>query len=125
MAVPNGGVLPPCHQGSRISSSHDLGIRQSDVGNCRRLDHTEQANQKLLWPVDEQAVDGETAAVVRKNENFADRLMFWQPGTVIPSADSQTPIDPEDERRRIEQVTGGGEVIIVQPRRSGRKLPGL
>lgn len=70
-------------------------------------------------------IDGETAAVVRKNENFADRLMFWRADAVTPSADRDAPIDPEDERRRIREVTGDGQVIIVQPRRSGRKLPGL
>ncbi|MGP1274117.1 MAG: DUF3035 domain-containing protein [Caulobacterales bacterium] len=70
-------------------------------------------------------IDGETASVVRKNESFADRLMFWQSDTVVPAAASDDPIDPEAERRRISEVTGGGEVTIVQPRRSGRKLPGL
>ncbi|KPP80778.1 MAG: beta barrel protein insertion system lipoprotein component BamF [Oceanicaulis sp. HLUCCA04] len=70
-------------------------------------------------------IDGETAAVVRKNESFADRLMFWEPDSVRPAADSDAPIDVEEERRRITEVTGGGDVIIVQPRRSGRKLPGL
>lgn len=70
-------------------------------------------------------IDGETAAVVRKNETFADRLMFWRPDSVLPPAADPASLDPEDERRRIAEVTGGGEVIIVRPRRSGRKLPGL
>ena len=70
-------------------------------------------------------IDGETAAVVRKNEGFADRLMFWRPDSVASAADGAAPIDIEEERRRITEVTGGGEVTIVQPRRSGRKLPGL
>lgn len=70
-------------------------------------------------------IDGETAAVVRKNEGFADRLMFWRPDAVAPAADGAAPIDTEEERRRIAEVTGGGEVTILRPRRSGRKLPGL
>lgn len=70
-------------------------------------------------------IDGETAAVVRKNESFADRLLFWRPDTVIPAAAGAAAIDPEEERRRITDVTGGGQVTIVRPRRSGRKLPGL
>ena len=70
-------------------------------------------------------IDGETAAVVRKNESFADRLIFWRSQTVTPAADSAAPIDVDDERRRIEEITGGGDVTIVRPRRAGRKLPGL
>jgi hypothetical protein len=70
-------------------------------------------------------IDGETAAVVRKNENFADRLMFWRPDSQLPAAADADAIDPDEERRRVVDVTGGGEVTIVQPRRTGRKLPGL
>jgi hypothetical protein len=70
-------------------------------------------------------IDGETAAVVRKNEGFADRLIFWRSETMVPAADRAAPIDVEEERSRIAEVTGGGDVTIVRPRRSGRKLPGL
>ena len=39
--------------------------------------------------------------------------------------DRPAPIDPEEERARIEAVTGGGEVEIERRRNIRPKLPGL
>ncbi|MEQ8406130.1 MAG: DUF3035 domain-containing protein [Oceanicaulis sp.] len=69
-------------------------------------------------------IDGETAAIVRKRESLADRVLFWRDGERMVD-DNGDPLDPEAERARIERITGGGEVEIER-RRSGRsKLPGL
>lgn len=71
-------------------------------------------------------IDGETAAVVRKNQSFSDRILFWREAeTQIVTAGESDPIDPQDEQRRIEAVTGGGTVVIGRPRTTTRKLPGL
>lgn len=71
-------------------------------------------------------IDGEAAAVVRKDRSFADRVLFWRDGetVIIPGAEAE-PIDPELERERIEAVTGGGDVEIVRRRNVRPKLPGL
>ncbi len=73
-------------------------------------------------------IDGETAAVVRKEQSFADRILFWrdpEDGEQRVITERPAPIDPEDERSRIESVTGGGEVEIERRRNVRRKLPGL
>ena len=69
-------------------------------------------------------IDGETAALVRKRESLADRVLFWRDTERLVN-DQGEPLDPAAEEARIERVTGGGEVEIER-RRSGRtKLPGL
>jgi hypothetical protein len=71
-------------------------------------------------------IDGETAAIVRKDQGFADRILFWREGeTMVVQGGDPEPIDPEDERERIEAVTGGGDVEIVRRRNVRPKLPGL
>lgn len=71
-------------------------------------------------------IDGETAAVVRKNESFSDRIMFWREGeTQVIQTGEAEPIDPAEEQRRIEAVTGGGQVIVGRPQTYRGKLPGL
>ena len=73
-------------------------------------------------------IDGETAAVVRKEQSFSDRILFWREGGTGEErviTERAAPIDPEDERERIEAVTGGGEVEIERRRNIRPKLPGL
>jgi len=74
-------------------------------------------------------IDGETAALVRKDRSFADRILFWRDGgedaEVLIITEPPSPIDPEEERARIESVTGGGEVEIERRRNVRPKLPGL
>lgn len=69
-------------------------------------------------------IDGESAALVRKNEGFANQVLFWRDDEQLVERGGQ-PIDPETERARIEAVTGGGEVEIEQRRNLRPKLPGL
>ncbi|MEO1040076.1 MAG: DUF3035 domain-containing protein [Pseudomonadota bacterium] len=76
-------------------------------------------------------IDGETAAVVRKDRSFADRVLFWREGEsgeteIIPGANAPSePIDPAAVSDSIEAVTGGGEVEIERRRSIRPKLPGL
>ena len=71
-------------------------------------------------------IDG-VNSVERKSEGFANRLLFWQDGQVLDAQGNPTPLDADQEARRVESVnsaTGGGEVTITK--RPGRsKLPGL
>jgi len=69
-------------------------------------------------------IDGETAAVVRKDESFASRVLFWRDNERIIEQGGQ-PLNPEDEKEAIESVTGGGEVEIKRRRQTRRKRPGL
>ncbi|XBQ16340.1 MAG: DUF3035 domain-containing protein [Oceanicaulis sp.] len=69
-------------------------------------------------------IDGETAAIVRKRETLADRVMFWRDGEVRVD-DEGNPIDPEAERARIERLAGDGDVEIRRRRDIRPKLPGL
>ncbi len=73
-------------------------------------------------------IDGETAALVRKDRTFADRILFWRDVETTEErviTERPAPIDPEEERQRIETVTGGGQVEIERRRSVRSKLPGL
>jgi hypothetical protein len=69
-------------------------------------------------------IDFEAQGVVRRNQDFVDRLLIFRSG-----ADTSAPLDPADEARRLEddeqirRATGGGEVTIER-NRGGFKLPG-
>jgi len=69
-------------------------------------------------------IDGETAAIVRKNSGFADRVLFWRNEERIEARGGER-IDPEIERERIEAVAGQGDVSIQRRRNLRPKLPGL
>lgn len=69
-------------------------------------------------------IDGESAALIRKDESFANRVMFWRDNERIIEQGG-SPIDPEAETAAIETVTGGQDVEIERRRQSRRKLPGL
>lgn len=69
-------------------------------------------------------IDGESAALIRKDESFANRVLFWRDNERL-IAQGGDPIDPDDATAAIENVTGGGEVEIERRRTVRRKLPGL
>ena len=71
-------------------------------------------------------IDG-VNSVERKSTGFTDRLLFWQNGQVVDAEGNPTPLDPDNEARRVESVnsaTGGGKTTISR-RPGGAKLPGL
>jgi len=69
-------------------------------------------------------IDGETAAIVRKRESFADRVLFWRDAERLVNDEGQ-PLDPAAEQARVQRVTGDGEVEITRQRNTRSKLPGL
>lgn len=71
-----------------------------------------------------ELIDGETAGVVRKDAGFADRLLFWR-GLGQGSGGRAAPLDPAEEAERIEEITGGQEVVIGRPRTVNRRIPGI
>ena len=69
-------------------------------------------------------IDGQNS-VERKTKDFADRVMFWNNGSVVTAEGS--PLDAEQEAARLKAITnstGGGQVTISR-RPGGAKLPGL
>lgn len=69
-------------------------------------------------------IDGETASLIRKDQSFADRVLFWRDNERLAQQGGE-PIDPDAVTAAIESVTGGGEVEIERRRTVRRKLPGL
>jgi len=69
-------------------------------------------------------IDGETAALVRKDQGFANRVLFWRDDERLIEQGGD-PLDPEAASAAIETVTGGGAVEIERRREIRRKLPGL
>jgi hypothetical protein len=73
-------------------------------------------------------VDLESAALVRKDESFTDRLLSFGRKR---SAEDSTIIDPHAEQARLDQedqvrrATGAGQVTIERDGSGGVKLPGL
>jgi len=71
-------------------------------------------------------VDGMNS-VERKSDSFTDRLLFWQNGQVLDAQGNPTPLNAENEARRLESInsaTGGGDVTISK-KPGSPKLPGL
>ncbi len=70
-------------------------------------------------------IDFESQGIVRRNENFVNRLLAFQGS----SAQSASPLNAEQEAQRLEddetirRATGGGQVVIERDAR-GFKLPG-
>ncbi len=71
-------------------------------------------------------IDFEAQGIVRRNESFVNRVIAFG-GSSAPAA---TPINAEDEARRLEdeesirRTTGGGQVVIQRNAPGGFKLPG-
>lgn len=69
-------------------------------------------------------IDGQNS-VERKSAGFANRVLFWENGSV--NNPDGAPLDPEQEARRLKAIqaaTGGGQVEISR-RPGSAKLPGL
>lgn len=72
-------------------------------------------------------IDGESAAIVRKDRAFANQILFWGDSREGIGEDAVV-IDAETEAERlrlIENVTGGEPVEIERARSTIGKLPGL
>lgn len=84
------------------------------------------AGAEALEPGIREQVDFEGAAIVHRNEEFANRVVEFQ-GSEAEAAAAQT--DAQRAQRRLEEeeairrATGGGDVVIERGER-GFKLPG-
>ena len=107
----------------------------------RSLSENRSEGEKLLVakagadkadPLIRFVVDDENGDIAHKEENFADKVMFWKPGeprspaAVAAEADNApAPINPAAEEARIKSLIGDKTVVIARERSSKIKIPGL
>jgi hypothetical protein len=83
------------------------------------------AGAEAVDPTIRETIDFESQNIVRRNQDFVDRLLSFG-GSSAPRA---APLDAEAEAERLERdeairrATGGGQVVIERDR-GGFKLPG-
>ncbi len=90
-----------------------------------------QAGADRADPLARYVVDDEFGDLAHKEESFARRLLFWRRGdaasqttTTSQTAGGPMTIDAASEQERRMLLTGGRD-IVISPRRSSFKLPGL
>ena len=81
-------------------------------------------------PLIRYVVDDEFGDIAHKEKSFADTVMFWRNGSSsaapsAPGADTPAPVDAATEQQRINEITGGGQVVIRREASGRIKLPGL
>ncbi|WP_297804097.1 DUF3035 domain-containing protein [uncultured Brevundimonas sp.] len=139
---PEYGLTPPSPGAPRPQElAPESAARQILLGQRQAITRS-QGEQALVAnaggdradPLASYVVDNEFGDLTRKEEGWANRLIFWrrdQPSTqgtlVLPGPQGQRTIDITTEQGRREALTGGREGITIAPRRDTRrfKLPGL
>ncbi|MBA4793146.1 MAG: DUF3035 domain-containing protein [Phenylobacterium sp.] len=81
-------------------------------------------------PLIRYVVDDEFGDIAHKEKSFADTVMFWRDGASSPTpsapgAEAPAPVDAAAEEQRINEITGGGDVVIRRESSGRIKLPGL
>jgi hypothetical protein len=83
------------------------------------------AGAEAVDPTIRDTIDYESQGIVRRNQDFVDRVLAFGGSGAQPAA----PLNAEQEAERLEQdesirrATGGGQVVIERDR-GGFKLPG-
>ena len=109
-----------------------LGQRQAVTRTAGEQMLASQAGADRADPLARYVIDDEFGDLAHKDRSFADRVLFWRrndpatqaPTTAQTSGGSAT-IDASTEYERLQALTGGQSGILIAPRRSGFKLPGL
>jgi len=110
-----------------------LGERQSVTRTPGEQLLVAQAGADQADPLARYVIDDEFGDLAHKDENWADRVMFWrrddsttQAATTTPGSQGDVTIDASTEAERLRALTGTQTGIVIAPRRSGGiKLPGL
>ncbi len=110
-----------------------LGQRQSVTRSPGEQILVAQAGGDRADPLARYVVDDEFGDLTHKEENWANRIMFWRredpttrAATTTQTADGAVTIDAASEYARLQELTGGRAGISITPRRdTGFKLPGL
>jgi hypothetical protein len=110
-----------------------LGQRQSVTRSAGEQILVAQAGGDRADPLARYVVDDEFGDLTHKEENWANRIMFWRredpatrAATTTQTSDGAVTIDAASEYARLQELTGGRAGISITPRRdTGFKLPGL
>jgi Protein of unknown function (DUF3035) len=110
-----------------------LGQRQAVTRSPGEQVLVAQAGGDRADPLARYVIDDEFGDLTHKEENWANRIMFWRredPATQAPitaqTAEGAITIDAASEYARVQALTGGRTGIAITPRRdTGFKLPGL
>jgi len=110
-----------------------LGQRQAVTRSPGEQILVAQAGGDRADPLARYVVDDEFGDLTHKEQNWADRIMFWrredpatQIATTAQTAEGAVTIDAASEYARMQELTGGRAGITITPRRdTGFKLPGL
>lgn len=110
-----------------------LGQRQAVTRSAGEQVLVAQAGGDRADPLARYVVDDEFGDLAHKEENWANRIMFWRrddaasrAATTTQTSDGAVTIDAASEYARLQELTGGRAGISITPRRdTGFKLPGL
>jgi hypothetical protein len=110
-----------------------LGLRQAVTRSPGEQQLVAQAGGDRADPLARYVVDDEFGDLAHKEENWANRILFWrhddaasQAATTTQTAGGAVTIDAQSEAARLQALTGGHAGITIAPRRdTGFKLPGL
>lgn len=109
-----------------------LGQRQAVTRTPGEQVLAAQAGADRADPLARYVIDDEFGDLAHKDPSFADRILFWRrndPATQAPTtaqtSSGAVTIDASSEFQRLQALTGGQSGILIAPRRSGFKLPGL
>jgi hypothetical protein len=109
-----------------------LGQRQAVTRTPGEQVLTQQAGADRADPLARYVVDDEFGDLAHKEENWANRILFWrrddaatQAPTIVQNAEGDQTIDAASEQARLQALTGGQAVAITPRRQGGFKLPGL
>ena len=110
-----------------------LGQRQAVTRTAGEQQLVAQAGGDRADPLARYVIDDEFGDLAHKEENWANRILFWrrddaatQAPTTTQTANGAVTIDAASEYARLQALTGGRSGIVIAPRRdTGFKLPGL
>lgn len=109
-----------------------LGQRQAVTRTPGEQALVAEAGADRADPLARYVIDDEFGDLAHKEHSFARRLLFWrrddpasQAATTTAGAEGAVTIDAASEQARLQALTGGQSAIVIAPRRSGFKLPGL
>ena len=108
-----------------------LGQRQAITRSAGEQSLVNAACAAQADPLARYVVDDEFGDLAHKEQNWADRILFWrgddastQTSTQVRTSDGVMTIDPATEAARLQELTGG-QAILIERGGGGIKLPGL
>ena len=109
-----------------------LGQRQAITRSAGEESLVSAAGAAQADPLARYVIDDEFGDLAHKEESWANRLLFWrsdapstQAATISQTSAGALTIDAASEAERLRALTGSEARIVIAPRRSGFKLPGL